>query len=87
MKGKLSARWSEPWKVEGMKNATTVVLRMGAANRTVHVNHVRPLLEEDVDYHVPSDWVPPCFHMSQHFLMLHLDVLIKLNLELVRPSI
>jgi len=29
MKGKLSLRWSGPWTVEGMKNATTVVLRMG----------------------------------------------------------
>jgi len=61
IKGKLSSRWSGPWTVESMKNDTTVVLRMGAAYRTVHVNRVRPLLEEDVDHHVPSDWVPPLF--------------------------
>jgi len=44
-----------------MKNATTVVPRMGAASQTVHVNRVRPLLEEEVDHHVPSHWVPPLF--------------------------
>ena len=44
-----------------MKNNTTVVLRMGNANRSVHVNRVRPLLEEDTSRRIPSDWVPPLF--------------------------
>ena len=44
-----------------MKNNTTVVLRMGNANRSVHVNRVRPLLEEDASRNTPSDWVPPLF--------------------------
>ena len=34
---------------------------MGNANLSVHVNRVRPPLEEDTSRHVPSDWVPPLF--------------------------
>ena len=34
---------------------------MGNANCSVHVNRVRPLLEEDTSRRVPSDWVPPLF--------------------------
>ena len=61
-RGKLGPRWTEPWTVLRMKNSTTVQLRMGAANRTVHINRVRPLLlEEDAEHLVSPNWTPPLF--------------------------
>ena len=44
-----------------MKNNTTVTLRIENPSRSVHVNCVRPLLEEDTTHCVPSDKAPPLF--------------------------
>ena len=41
-KRKLSPHWTGPWTVLRMKGPTSVELNMGASNRIVHVNHVRP---------------------------------------------
>ena len=50
-----------PWTVIEMKGPTTVVLRMGTAERTVHINRVRPLLMKDTqDSVAKQDWTPPC---------------------------
>ena len=59
---KLGPCWTGPWTVLCMKNATTVQLRMGAANRTVHINRIHPLLlEEDAEHSVSPNWTPPLF--------------------------
>ena len=61
-RGKLGPRWTGPWTVLSMKNPTTVQLRMGAADRTVHINRVRPLLlQEDKEHSVSPNWTPPLF--------------------------
>ena len=61
-RGKLGPRWTGPWTVLRMKNPTTVQLRMGAANRTIHINRVRPvLLEEDAEHLVSPNWTPSLF--------------------------
>ena len=60
--GKLDPRWTGPWTVIEMKGPTTVVLRMGTAERTVHINIVRPLLMKDTQNPVAEqDWIPPLF--------------------------
>lgn len=45
-----------------MKGSATVVLRMGTAERTVHINRVRTLLMKDTQNPVvEQDWTPPLF--------------------------
>ena len=45
-----------------MKGPTTVVLKMGTAECTVHINRVRPLLMKDTQNPVAKqDWTPPLF--------------------------
>ena len=60
--GKLEPRWTGPWTVVEMKGLSTVVLRMGSAERKVHINRVRPLLMKDTQSPVvEQDWTPPLF--------------------------
>ena len=60
--GKLDPRWTGPWIVVEMKGLSTVVLRMGSAERKVHINRVRPLLMKDTQSPVvEQDWTPPLF--------------------------
>ena len=60
--GKLDPRWTGPWTVVEMKGLSTVVLRMGSAERKVHINRVRPLLLKDTQNPVVEpDWTPPLF--------------------------
>ena len=60
--GKLDPRWTGPWTVIEMKGPTTVVLRMGTAERIVHINRVSPLLMKDTQNPVAEqDWTPPLF--------------------------
>ena len=62
MARKLDPRWTGPWKVVEMKGFSTVALRMGAAERRVHINRVRPLLTKDTQNPVVGqDWTPPLF--------------------------
>ena len=62
LKWKLSPRWTGPWTVLRMKGPTSVELKLGATNRTIHINRVRPLLlEEDEDHPARPDWTPPLF--------------------------
>ena len=45
-----------------MKGLSTLVLRMGTAERKVHINRVRPLLMKDTQNPVvEQDWTPPLF--------------------------
>ena len=58
-KSKLSPHWTGLWTVLRMKGSTSVELKLGATNRTVHFNRVCPLLlEEDKDHPTHSDWTP-----------------------------
>ena len=60
--GKLDPRWIGPWTVVEMKGLSAVVLRMGTAERKVHINRVRPLLMKDTQNPVvEQDWTPPLF--------------------------
>ena len=62
--GKLDPRWTGPWTstVVEMKGPSTVALRMGTAERKVHINRVRPLLMKDTETPVVrQDWTPPLF--------------------------
>ena len=63
VRGKLDPRWTGPWEVMGLKGATTVRLKMGNSERTVHINRVRPLLTEPGEGSEPGrTWTPPLFH-------------------------
>ena len=69
-KQKLSPRWIGPWNVLRMKGPTSVELKLGATNRTIHINRVPPLLlEEDEDHPAHPDWTPPLFDHEE--LPLH----------------
>ena len=60
-KGKLDPRWTGPWVVQHQNN-TTLRIKKGSRDQTVHVNWVRPLLErEEADVEC-ADWSPPLFH-------------------------
>ncbi len=61
-KGKLDPRWTGPWSVTGLKGPSSVSLKLGASERTVHINRVRPLLSEEDEAHEPvTAWFPPLF--------------------------
>ena len=63
VKGKLDPRWTGPWEVTGLKGTTTIQLKMGDSERTVHINCVRPLLIEPSERLEPLHaWTPPLFH-------------------------
>ena len=60
--GKLDPRWTGPWTVVEMMGPSIVALRMGTAERKVHINRVRPLLMKDAENPVVrQDWTPPLF--------------------------
>jgi len=60
--GKLDPQWRGPWTVVEMMGPSTVALRMGTAERKVHINRVRPLLMKDAENPVVrQDWTPPLF--------------------------
>jgi len=60
--GKLDPRWTGPWTVVDMKGPLTVALKMGTAERKVHINRVCPLLMKDTETPmVGQDWTPPFF--------------------------
>jgi len=60
--GKLDPRWTGPWVVLRCDDPTTVQLKMGTKMQEVHINRVRPLLEEDKDADVSAHWSPPLFN-------------------------
>ena len=63
VKGKLDPRWTGPWEVMGLKGTTTVQLKMGDSEHTIHINRVRPLLTEPSErLEPPHTWTPPLFH-------------------------
>ena len=55
-KGKLDPRWTGPWVVFQCNDPTTVRLKMGTRRQTVHINREHPLLEEDKDADVSTQW-------------------------------
>ena len=61
-KGKLDPRWTGPWVVEQYDNSTTVKLKKDNKKQVVHINRVRPLLEEDNENTSIAEWSPPLFH-------------------------
>ena len=61
-KDKLDPRWTGPWVVLQCNDPTMVRLKMGTRTQTVHINRVRPLLEEDKDADVSAQWSPPLFN-------------------------
>ena len=61
-KGKLDPRWTGPWVVEQCDNSTTVKLKKDNKKQVVHINRVRPLLEEDNENTSIAEWSPPLFH-------------------------
>ena len=61
-KGKLDPRWTGPWVVEQFDNSTTVRLKKENKEQVVHINWVRPLLEEDNENTRVANWNPPLFH-------------------------
>ena len=75
-KGKLDPRWTGPWVVLQCIDPTTVKLKMGSRKQTVHINRVRPFLEEDKDTIVSTQWSPPLFNNDND----------ENNLELTRES-
>ena len=63
-RGKLDAHWTGPWIVI-QQNTTTVKVRMGTKEQVVHINRVRPLLQEDTSGEESQTWTPPLFqHME-----------------------
>ena len=42
--GKLDPRWSGPWTVTELKDPTSVTIKMGRSEKTVHTNRLNPLL-------------------------------------------
>ena len=61
-KGKLDPRWTGPWVVQQYENSTTLRLKKGEKEQVVHINRVRPLLEEDTENTEVAGWSPPLFH-------------------------
>ena len=75
-KGKLNPCWTGPWVVLQCIDPTTVKLKMGSRKQTVHINRVRPFLEEGKDTIVSTQWSPPLFNNDND----------ENNLELTRES-
>ena len=44
--GKLDPRWTGPWTVV-WQDSTSIKVKIGGKEQIVHINHVRPLLQED----------------------------------------
>ena len=61
-KGKLDPRWAGPWVVQWYENSTTLRLKKGEKEQVVHINQVRPLLEENTENTEVAGWSPPLFH-------------------------
>ena len=68
-----------------MKGLSTVVLRMGSAERKVHINRVRPLLMKDTQNPVVEpDWTPPLF---AHEHAQEQSITVNTDFEHDRPSV
>ena len=48
-KGKLNPWWTGPWVVQKYHGPTTLRIKKDNKEQVVHINCVRPFLEEDVD--------------------------------------
>ena len=59
-RGKLDPRWTGPWTVI-WQDATSVKVQMGGKEQIVHINRVRPLLQEDTAAKRSQIWTPPLF--------------------------
>ena len=60
---KLEPCWTGPWLIRETQEPLTVTLTKGDVERTVRINHVRPLLTEDLDSNgLKTDWTPLLFH-------------------------
>lgn len=58
---KLGAQWTGPWIVLKTIKATSVKVKMGAREQVVHVNRIRPLLQESTSVAESHVWTPPLF--------------------------
>ena len=59
-RGKLDPRWTGPWTVI-WQDATSVKVQMGGKEQIVHINRIRPLLQEDTAAKRSQIWTPPLF--------------------------
>ena len=58
---KLDAQWTGPWIVLKTIDATSVKVKMGTREQIVHINRIRPLLQEDSSVTGSQGWTPPLF--------------------------
>ena len=83
-KGKLDPRWTGPWVVQHQNN-TTLRIKKGSRDQTVHVNRVRPLLEREEQMLSVQIGVLHCFtitlrrdlqnHLKHQRTLVHLKYL------------
>ena len=65
-KGKLDPRWTGPCVVQKCHGPTTLGIKKDNKEQVVHINHVRPFLEEDMDTLPSPNWSPPLFQNDFH---------------------
>ena len=72
-KGKLDPQWTGPWIVQKYHGPTTLRIKKDNKEQVVHINRVRPFLEEDMDNVPSSNWSPPLFQNDSHDELLQHD--------------
>ena len=60
-RGKLDPWWTGPWVVLECHGPTTLRIQKDGKEQVVHVNRVRPFLEEDMNPLLSSTLNPPLF--------------------------
>ena len=58
---KLDPQWTGPWVVQKVIDTTSVRVKKDAREQVVHINRVRPLLQEDSSIEECRLWSPPLF--------------------------
>ena len=60
-RNKLEPHWTGPWIVQKIVDITGVRVKMGTREQVVHINRIRPLLQEDSSAKEGQFWSPPLF--------------------------
>ena len=58
---KLDPKWTGPWIVQKVIDATSVRVKKDAREQIVHINRICPLLQEDFSIEECQTWSPPLF--------------------------
>ena len=58
---KLDPKWTGPWIVQKVIDATSVRVKKDSREQVVHINRIRPLLQEDSSIKECQMWSPPLF--------------------------